>query len=311
MNKILSLGARVACALLFTGAMACASTDGQSDPVSTGESADELSLTRPSFVTLRQDMRKCMAPLCGGFFVRDVNVAGAERYVSGLDLSQSRLPEDAREDIRSAPPGELVLYGYLGSLEREFQTRKLVVLEGFRGMPGVTPRTSDSFYQVHARKDPIACFVAPCPNEIASLLNTSIEEAFDRVSVDHAALPWVDKGWLASRVTTHDAIAAGTLSPGEHFPGGYEQVLDSSQVFVRLPDTLGPCLERPPLRCPEGTVGVHQRTVDRCIVQVACVQPGICPQYMPACPAGYTLSSWSAPPSGCPAFACDPSFILE
>jgi hypothetical protein len=311
MNQRLSRGARAACALLFTGATACAASDGPSDPGPAGESADALSVTSPSFVTLRADLRRCMGPMCGGYFVRDVNVHGAERYVSGLDFTESGLPADTVDDVRSAPANELVIRGRLGPPEPRFRTRELIVLEAFRGMPDVTQSEDDAFYQVHARKPPIACLVAPCPNEIASWLNTTREEEFDRVFVSRAASPWVDEGWLASRVTTHNAVVAGVFAQGEHFPGGFEEVLEVSQVFVRLPDRIGPCPRPPTLRCPEGTIAVQQRTDDRCLVQVACVTPGVCPQYVPACPSGYTRTSWAAPPGGCPAFACDPSFVVH
>jgi len=272
---------------------------------------DELSLTLPSFVTLRADLRRCFAPPCGGYFVRDVNRRSTEQYVAGLDFSEADLPADVIADVKSAPPSELVLRGHLGPAEPRFHTRRFVVLDAYRGMPGVMPREGDVFYQVHARKPPIACFVAPCPNEIASLLNTNQEAAFDRVSADHAALPWVDRGWLISRVETHQAVAAGTLAEGQSLPGGVEQVLEASQVFVHLPERVGPCPMRPMLLCTEGSIVLDERTEDRCILQVGCVPPGICPLYIPACQAGYTLASWPAPPNGCPAFACDPSFVVD
>jgi len=306
-RKMLSLGARPVCALLFVGATACAASDGSTDPTAVGEGVDELSMT---FVTLRADLRRCAGPLCGGYFVRDVNRRGAERYVSRLDFDTS-LPAEVIDDVRSAPASELVLRGHLGTQETRFHTRPFVVSEAFRGMPGVTPREDAAFYQVHARKPPIECFVAPCPNEIASLLNTSMATEFDRVSVDSAALLWVDKGWLASRVEAHEAVAAGTLGQGAHLPGGFEAVLDASQVFVRLPERIGPCRASPTQSCADGTVAVDERTADRCLMQVGCVKPGICPLFEPACAAGYTLSSWASLPNGCPAFACDPTFTVE
>jgi hypothetical protein len=306
-HEIPSLGARAVCALLFVGATACAASDGSSDPGSVGEGVDELSVT---FVTLRPDLRRCVSPLCGGYFVRDVNRELAERYVSGLEFDAS-MPADAIDDVRSAPASELVLRGHLGRPDTRFRTRPFVVLDAFRGMPGVTPHEGAAFYLVHARKPPNECFVAPCPNEIASLLNTSTQAEFDRVSVDRAALLWVDKGWLAARVEGRGAVAAGTLEQGAHFPGGFEEVLEASQVFVRLPDRTGPCPLLATQSCAEGTVAVDERTEDRCIMQVACVKPGLCPLFEPRCAPGYTLSSWLSPPSGCPAFACDPSFVVE
>ena len=308
-NEMLSLGARVSCALLlFVSAAGCAASDGPSEPGTATEPVDEQSVT---FVTLRADLRRCAAPQCGGYFVRDINSTHAERYVSGLAFAESRLPPDAIDDVRSAPASELVLRGYLGPQEPRTQTRPFVVLEAFRGMPSVTPREGAAFYMVHPRKPPIACFVAPCPNEIAALLNTSAEVGFDRVAVDLAALPWVDRGWLASRVEAHGAIVAGTFEKGALFPGGYEDVLQATQVFVRLPERVGPCPTVPAWLCTDGSVAAFERTDDRCVVQVGCVRPGVCPLFAPACASGYTLTSWTAPPNGCPAFACDPTFIVE
>ena len=305
-RKMLSLGARPVCALLFVGATACAASDG-SDPGSVGEGVDELST---AFVTLRADMRRCADPLCGGYFVRDVNRRSVEHYVSRLDFDTS-VPAEVIEDVRSAPATELVLRGHVGPQETRFHTRPFVVSEAFRGMPGVTPREDAAFYQVHARKPPIDCFVAPCPNEIAHTLNTSVTAEFDRVSVDATALLWVDKGWLASRVEAHGAVVAGTLVQGAQFPGGFEEVLDASQVYVRLPERVGPCPVSPTQSCADGTVSVQERDADRCIMQVGCVKPGICPLFEPLCASGYTLSSWASAPDACAAFACDPSFAIK
>ena len=306
-HEMLSLGARAVCALLIVGATGCAASDGSSDPGTVGEAVDELSV---SFVTLRADMRRCAAPLCGGYFVREVNRKDAERYVSRLDFDTS-MPAEAIEDVRSAPATELVLRGHLGRQDSRFHTPSFVVIEAFRGMPGVTPGEDAAFYQVHARKPPIDCFVAPCPNEIAQLLNTSMQAEFDRVSVDRAALLWVDKGWLTSRIEARGAIAAGALGEGAHYPGGFEQVLEASQVFLRLPERVGPCPLRATLSCAEGTVAVDERTEERCLTQVACVKQGICPLFDPACAPGYTLTSWPSAPNGCPAFACDPLFSIK
>jgi hypothetical protein len=63
--------------------------------------------------------------------------------------------------------------------------------------------------------------------------------------------------------------------------------------------------------CDEGNVRIVTRMASRCYLERGCVHPGMCPMYMPACAEGYTLTTWSAPPRGCNAFACDPSFLFE
>jgi hypothetical protein len=56
-------------------------------------------------------------------------------------------------------------------------------------------------------------------------------------------------------------------------------------------------------------VQTFTRTDDRCIVPDACVAPGPCPQYVPACGDGYTLIAYATQPNGCPSFTCDPLWI--
>ncbi len=313
MKTILSLGARAACAALCAGVLSCSASDdpydlGEDDL--TGESTDALTLIAPTYVTVRADHRRCVAPRCGGYFLRDVNQQGDERYASRLDFTQARLPANALFDARSAPADELVLRGRWGGWEGRFHTRPFVVLDAYRGMPGVNARTGDAFYRVSPRTPPIACLVAPCPNEIATVLNTDVKVAIDRVSVESAALPLVDQGWLGSRAEDHGAVVAGVLVPGDHFPGGYEKVLDARQVFIHLPERVGPCPAMPIVYC-EGNVPIYERTDDRCLVQRGCVEPELCMPFVPECSEGYSLSRWAAAPNGCAAFACDPTFVLR
>jgi hypothetical protein len=53
----------------------------------------------------------------------------------------------------------------------------------------------------------------------------------------------------------------------------------------------------------------YTRDANLCLDFAACAAPRACPDLIPACAFGYTLAAWPAAPNGCPAFACDPSFI--
>jgi hypothetical protein len=304
-HAILSLGAWAGCALFFAGATACTATDVSSDPGTASEALDDASV---SFVTVRADVRTCSSALCGGYFLQAVNRQGPERYATALDFTETGLSTDVIADLQKAPPGELVLRGHFEAQGPRARSQPFIVLDVYRGMPGVTASDASVFYQVHARKPAIQCVVAPCPNEIASRLNTTTEEAFDRADVGPAALPWVDREWLTASVYSEGAVVAGTLSQGDLLPGGYEEVLLAGQVFIHLPARTSPCPVKPGLLCSEGSVPAYERTPDRCLVQIACVTPGICPLIVPECAAGYTRISWPAAPNGCQTFACDPSF---
>src|SRR5262245_31897030 len=47
---------------------------------------DQISEKNPAYVTLKRDVRRCAAPLCGGYFITEVNRTREAQYVSGLEF---------------------------------------------------------------------------------------------------------------------------------------------------------------------------------------------------------------------------------
>ena len=130
---IFSLTALLLAACGMSDAEVGVSADQGSDTVT-----EELGTVVNSYVTFRQDMRRCIAPLCGGYWVHDLNrVALNEKYVSGLDFGQSGLDDAAQAMVVGGGDSEVVLRGRLGPQESQFKTRPFIVLEAWRGMPGV------------------------------------------------------------------------------------------------------------------------------------------------------------------------------
>lgn len=273
-----------------------------------GVEGSELSTTSRTWVTFTRDMRKCASPMCGGYFVTDVNrVNPAPRYVSAIDFASSGLDSDT---VTRALEGgaATVLRGKLGAEDPTFHTRSFVVSDAWRGLPGVTAPTSDSFFLV-AGVD-IQCIKAPCPTMKATRLNAGGATLIHQSDVAGAALARVDQTWLANRVEKHDAIVAGHFTVGALVSGTHEKVLTAGQIYLKLPEAPGPCplVKYPP--CPSGQVRSYARNVDRCELPSACVIPGVCAYYVPSCAEGYALQSWSGGAHACPVFACDPEFSL-
>lgn len=270
--------------------------------------ADDLSKKNQSYVTLRADQRKCASPMCGGFFVHDVNRQTEERYVSALDLSLAKLDDATAQKVLDAPADELVLRGKLGPVESSHHTQKFLVTEAYRGLPGVTAADGEAFYKAESNNK--KCFAAPCPDQSATRVNAGGTTDFSDYSVERAALPYVQQDWLVASVRDHGAIVTAKLAKGAKGPGGYAEVLDVSQVFLRIPEAAVSC----PLKaiyCKAGTVPSAIRDENRCVIQEACVQKAYCNMLVPACDEGYTRTSWSGGPHGCAEFACDPSFMVE
>ncbi|MEP7124773.1 MAG: DUF6748 domain-containing protein [Byssovorax sp.] len=301
MKNWLTLAALVGVAASSTGCVVDAQVADEGD----------LSASSRSYVTLRHDNRKCASPMCGGYFIRDVNRATAERYVSGLDLSPANLQPELEDSILAAPAGELVLRGKLGPIEAAHSTRAFLVSEVYRGMPGMAPAEGDVFFTSKTHTPALECFTTPCNNEVATQLNSTKTTSFTSYDVGSALPNGGDAAWLTGRQQTHGAITAGAIVKGAKAPGGYAQVLTASQVYVRLPDVLDPCPKVANPSCPSGKVPTFTRSLDRCLVFDTCQKPGFCPQFLPMCPADYTQTTWAHTSSSCKAMACDPSFLSE
>jgi hypothetical protein len=291
---------------LFTAIVGCVgNVEPSLDSDATTTAASESALLAERFVTLKADTRRCAAPLCGGYFVRDVNANTPEEYVSRLDFEESRLDRETIQRILEEPLSDLVLKGHLGPIEPTSQTRTFIVLAAYRSLPGMTPQSPGMFYYVQKRVPRIECFTTPCPRKFAVEVNT--EERYDIDTVSFEALPpFVDRSWLTVRLERGQALAMGRLSLAPPVPRE-QNLLVADQVFLRLPERAGPCPWQQTQSCGD-RVATFRRTVDRCVVFDRCVDRGVCSDAAPVCADGYKLSSWPAAPSGCAAFACDPAF---
>jgi hypothetical protein len=114
---------------------------------------------------------------------------------------------------------------------------------------------------------------------------------------------WVDAAWLTTRIMDHGAIVAG------RFDGW---TLDAAQVYLRLPDVVGPCaFERFAVHCDGEQVATYTMSDNLCQVFAGCAKPGLCPLLLARCEAGYDLVSWATQPDGCQASTCEPAFISQ
>lgn len=285
---------------------ACAPDGGVDALEGADQDSADISATSRTYVVLRHDMRKCMSPMCGGYFVHDVNRKHLnEKYVSGLDFAPSGLDAATQDQITSAPEGEVVLYGKLGPIDAATNTRAFLVYEAYRGMPGFGPAEGDLFYGVTDLG--IQCIAAPCDSLEAEKLNSTAKKTFTGVDADLGAN--ISADWLGHRVIGGGALVAGSLQNGQTFPTGTEKLLVASQVFLRLPESAGPCPKSPEPLCADGTVATYTYTADRCTVFDTCAESGACIALAPTCADGYVVVSWPSQPFGCSAYTCEPEFL--
>ena len=294
----------LACAAL----MGCGTADVSGNATPDVSDTDAL-VVSGSFFTLRADTRACPSPMCGGYFVAPVNSTRPEAYVSALDFARSGLSASDIAKVQGAPAGELVLRGKLSLKSRTTGTRRLLVSDAYRGMPGAA--ATGRFFSV--KHQPKQCIAAPCNQDMASELNSpGAAKEVTTVAVDSAAMGFVDTDWLLHRVQSGGALVAASITGGAQYPAGTEQVLDATQVFLHLPEGMGPCPMVRQIDCSQtGQVDTFERNADRCLVQTGCVTPGVCSMMIPTCGTGYTATSYRGPSNACARVTCDPSWILQ
>jgi hypothetical protein len=294
-------------ALLSTGCgVAELEVDDSSAAEAMAEETAELSTRTASYVVFRRDQRRCLSPVCGGYWVSDVNRRVLrEEYVSGFDFSGSGLTEEAQAKALEGDEREVILRGKLGPTETRFNTRTFLVLEAFRGMPGVRAAATDSFYRVE-RADNLRCVVAPCPSLRAIKLHTTQQTLFHEVSVARASKTNVDARWMTSRITDQGALVAAAFVTRNR-----STTLDAAQVFMRLPEPSQSCPRIALPSCAAGYTLSWVRNENRCLLPSACVLTVSCPQIRPYCEPNYTAMAWNGGTRACPRAVCDPTWVMQ
>lgn len=266
------------------------------------DDSSELSTTKDTFLIARRDIRRCVSPMCGGYWVKDLNSTMQEKYVSGFDFSGSDVSNEVQAQVFGAPDFEVVLVGRLGPLERRFNTRTLKVLGAYRGMPGKTFLPTDKFYRVFPSK--IGCTSDPCAYLQTTRLNrTTGHTMATDVSVEGARAFGVESDWLLNRTLSGRTVVAGRVVRADG-----RVTVEAHQLFIALPDQAVPCAEVEQPVCTGLTIPAWERDSNRCLTPVECTPPGACARLEFECEAGYAQVSWM---NVCPRHACEPSFLSE
>jgi hypothetical protein len=234
-----------------------ASIDGSGSDEATAALTQDLQLGGDaSYLRLRRDVRRCAAPLCGGFFVERVNRLSticsdgerrAECYVADLDTSAIGLSPDQEGLIQSSPT-TFVLRGEIVSQLSDFgDVGRLIVSEAWQGHAGVTPRGAFS----RVKNEGIVCITSPCLSFSSELLNHRLPT----VPVAEVDLEGIssDPSDAFEQLNEPDGLlvaARPTLVTG---PAGRALGLDASEYYIPLLPNTQLCGTRGAPLCAEGS----------------------------------------------------------
>lgn len=186
----------------------------------TSWAASPISHDHDLYGTLKRDARKCLSPVCGGYWFTPVNGVSQALYVSGL--------ESADLDDQDLP--RLLVKGHLSPPEPEFQTSTLIVSAVYATKETPTPEAWN-YVSTSERYPPHNCLVAPCPNILAQYLNQSKVQEFDRFQFIGFESSY-STAQLEKLTLSPATLEAGVFVPGtDLFPGGYETIFEVKALY--------------------------------------------------------------------------------
>lgn len=286
------------------GCAADTSSDGTSDDATEEVAESEDALTgAPSnfgyFVVTRHDMRKCISPICGGFFVKRVNQATttcadgskqAECYVSAIGLSGIGLSAREESELRGAvETGKALMKARM--YKSKFNGLTLGTLKATEGWLGATGSTPDgTFYRV--ADNGIRCIKAPCPSTTAYGLNGADDHNLIKVNFASTATP-ADQDALdraaAALGTKEGVMIAGGIALPKCLPNANcGPFATASEFYLRVTHSEGKgCGGRGGATCAAGQfcMWTPANICGAFDAGGTCsYKPQVCPQvYMPVC----------------------------
>jgi len=251
------------------------------------------------YVKLVRDLRKCAFPLCGGYFVVQLNVDKEDTqrntqldYISALDFSGA---PSLRASFNDALIEDLI---FAGNVRTQPDPDTFAVKQLFRALPGVNNSETN-----HTGKEQyLKVSASSTASFVAVNLGTTIP--FAKLTFKIPGILFLDTEYLKAQTLANQAIIFAKQ--------GANQV-QAQQVYLLVPQQIGPCKKKPTNRCTQvQTAETFTRDpLTRCLVFDKCVRRGFCPLFIPVCPEGYTRQSWAVEPNACPSYTCDPTWTVK
>lgn len=210
------------------------------------------------YLVTRQDTRKCMWPLCGGVFVKQVNrrktrcIDGnlaADCYIATLDTAALGWPpQQAANFTEQFNQGQGLVRGQLGETTDAGSGLQIATLSASEAWQAQAeaPRRYGRFYAVAANG--IVCVAYPCDSFSASLVNhNKPADGMAGLKLDGLGLDTGTVAQIQRQLDNGGVIAAG-IPETVSGPGGQSAVLAARQVY--LPAKGSPA--QPVFRCQTG-----------------------------------------------------------
>jgi hypothetical protein len=188
-----------------------------------------------TFYNVRPDLRRCASPLCGGYFVRRVNLP-TTRCADGRSRSECYVAEIDGDGQAESDGAQLVRGRIVARLYERFGNLGVLrASESWKSLSANQP--VGTFYLVRDRG--VRCIAFPCPTHRETKLNSSFIRNIAGLNLEAANLG-ENAALVNAAITGADGvIVTGHDSPVQG-PGGQSFELKATQVYVRTRPDAGP-----------------------------------------------------------------------
>ena len=186
------------------------------------------------YYTVRPDLRRCVFPLCGGYWLKKLNSTADEIYVPEIDLARAGLDQGDLDLGGSVVRGSLSSRTYGGS----FGTRKILSASAAWRAGAGTP--SGTYYKL--TDTGIVCFRAPCFSIAEDKLNWST--ATTRLS----GITGAQAGGASAALAADDEVL---VAGANRYGAGGGRNVNVTAFFTRVKHASAPTCAS--VRCAAGT----------------------------------------------------------
>ncbi|MFO0744160.1 MAG: DUF6748 domain-containing protein [Myxococcota bacterium] len=233
-----------------------------------GEKADGVDYDNWTyFMVTRQDMRRCVSPVCGGVYVKRVGQPqvkcadgkwAKECYVGGFDFAALGYSSDEASDAMGAIVSQKAIFR--GQMVTKYFGGDFNDIPAFAATEVWVAATDKKPTSVFFRAQDlgIVCITAPCLSIEGVKLNKNANPSARYAGLDLTALKLdeVETQVVWSALRENGLVVAGKAVDTTG-PGGKAQTLKASQVYLKklaAPVAEGQaCGGRNPNPCPEGS----------------------------------------------------------
>jgi hypothetical protein len=218
--------------------------------------SDEQSADTSSYLRLRRDVRRCAAPLCGGFFVARVNrlttvcadgSRAAECYVGDLDFSALGLGAESASRVEASPESVLLRGDIVSRTSELGDVGRLLVTEAWEGHAGITPQGAF----LRANDSGVVCVTSPCPSFSVELLNSRLP-AISVAEVDVWGVG-SDPSDAFAQLATDEGLLVAAFPIIVSGPAGRALGVLANEYYVPVVDAVTACGSRGMPECADGS----------------------------------------------------------